>query len=59
MAKLAFLAGGFVAGFGIVLGIIAFCVEYLVWTVGLGAAVLVRLAPRSQPPDVWAITPSR
>jgi hypothetical protein len=52
MAKLAFLAGGFVAGFGIVLALIAFCVEYLVWTVGLGAAVLVRLAPRSQPTDM-------
>jgi hypothetical protein len=56
MAKLAFLAGGFVAGFGIALGIVAFCVEYLVWTVGLGAAVLVRLAPRSQPKDAWAVT---
>ncbi len=52
MAKLAFLAGGFVAGFGIALAIIAFCVEYLVWTVGLGAAVLVRLAPRPQPTDM-------
>jgi hypothetical protein len=47
MAKLAFLAGGFVAGFGIALAVIAFCVEYLVWTIGLGAAVLARLAPRS------------
>jgi hypothetical protein len=51
MAKLAFLAGGIVAGLGIALGVIGFCVEYLVWTVGLGAAVLVRLAPRSQPSE--------
>ena len=56
MAKLAFLAGGFVAGFGIALAIIAFCVEYLVWTVGLGAAVLVRLAPRPQSTDMLAST---
>jgi hypothetical protein len=48
MAKLAYLAGGIAAGMGIALGVIGFCVEYLVWTVGLGAAVLVRLAPRSQ-----------
>jgi hypothetical protein len=54
MAKLAFLAGGIVAGLGIALGVIGFCVEYLVWTVGLGAAVLVRLAPRSQPTDMLA-----
>jgi hypothetical protein len=54
MAKLAFLAGGFVAGFGIALALIAFCVEYLVWTVGLGAAVLVRLAPRSQSTELVA-----
>lgn len=53
MAKLAFLAGGLVAGFGFVLAVIAFCVEYLVWTVGLGAAVLVRLAPRSHALDIW------
>jgi hypothetical protein len=54
MAKLAFLAGGIVAGLGIALAVVGFCVEYLVWTVGLGAAVLVRLAPRSQS-DVLAV----
>jgi hypothetical protein len=57
MARLAFLAGGLVTGFGIVLAVIAFCVEYLVWTVGLGAAVLARLAPRPQPTEPAALIP--
>jgi hypothetical protein len=57
MAKLAFLAGGFVAGFGIALAVIAFCVEYLVWTIGLGAAVLARLAPRSPSIEPAALAP--
>ena len=45
LARVASLPGGLTTGLGFMLGLVAFCVEYVAWTVGLGAAVLVRLGP--------------
>lgn len=51
LARLVFMAGGLAAGIGGMLLVLGFCVEYAAWTVGLGAAVLVRFAPlRELPP---------
>jgi hypothetical protein len=44
-ARFASLAGGLTAGLGMAVAMLAFCVEYAAWTVGLGAAVLARVAP--------------
>jgi hypothetical protein len=49
LARLAFLTGGPLAAIGATLLVIAFCVEYVAWTIGLGASVLVRFAPGPQP----------
>ena len=49
LARLAFLSGGVATGLGVALAVIGFGVEFAAWTVGLGAAVLVRFAPDSRP----------
>jgi hypothetical protein len=49
LARLAFLSGGAATGLGVALAVIGFGVEFAAWTVGLGAAVLVRFAPESRP----------
>ncbi len=58
-ARVVGLGGGLFEGFAMVLAITGFIVEYLVWTVGLGGAILARFGSRrAAPPAVVPPTPS-
>lgn len=55
LARLVNIAGGILFPFGVALGIVGICAEYVAWTVGFGAVALVRFSgPRVVTPSASA-----
>jgi hypothetical protein len=54
LARLLALVGGPIVPMTFAIGVIAFLVEYVAWTIGLGAVALARLN-RPRPPDVLPV----